>query len=133
LQIQQGIVNDAGMFIRQANGQNSCYGEGCHQEVDFSNATSTHQPFADGQCEHCHAPATHLQQVSLSTDDEIARCYECHSIESLGNSHPVGEKTIDPNTGEPMTCGTCHSPHYANKSNLLTLDGRGELCLRCHI
>jgi len=133
LQAPQSVIIDAGLIARQGNMQDSCFAAGCHQAFDVQDVTSTHKPFADGKCEHCHAPASHLQQVSSSPDDEIALCTECHSVESLGYSHPAGENVIDPTTGAAITCNTCHTAHYSDKANLLELDGRGELCLHCHV
>jgi predicted CXXCH cytochrome family protein len=132
LPIQQGFIIDVKLLIRQGNMRDSCSAKGCHQKFDFKDALITHKPFVEGHCENCHAPAAHLQQITSTADDKIALCYECHSAKSLGVSHPMGEKALDPTTGKPITCATCHSPHYANKTNLLILDGRGELCLRCH-
>jgi predicted CXXCH cytochrome family protein len=130
--IQQSFMIDASLIARQEKMQDSCFAAGCHEKFNVRDAASTHKPFAQGHCESCHAPAAHLQQKKSTADSQIALCHECHSTKSLGNSHKIGKDAIDPNTGKAITCGTCHSPHYAQKENLLELDGRGELCLSCH-
>lgn len=114
----------------QENDPNTC--RECHQEFKFNGTVSVHEPFANGQCSYCHSSDPHDQQTSRTVQEQIDLCYSCHPSESLGYSHPVGEGTIDANTGEPITCGTCHPAHYSNKSHLLELDGRGELCVHCH-
>ena len=132
LPLQQRLVIDANLVVRQERMQSACFASGCHQGLTPNDAASIHKPFADGGCENCHAPAAHLQQVTTTTHKKLALCHECHSAASLGNSHLVGEDVVDPNTGMPITCDACHAPHYASKKSLLELDGRGELCLSCH-
>lgn len=133
LPVQQSLVIDTGLLVRQEKMQESCFAAGCHQTIKPQDAVSIHKPFAEGRCEICHAPAAHLQQITLTTKDQIDLCYECHSAKLTDNSHVVGKDAIDPNTGKPMTCSSCHSPHHTEKSSLLKMDGRGELCLSCHV
>lgn len=133
LQEQQTVTVAASPFVPQVNGENSCFSGGCHQEFDFKDTDSIHKPFTEKRCSECHFPDPHRQRDNWSTADELALCYACHPVESLGYSHPMGENVVDPNTGRDITCITCHSPHYANHSYQLVLDGRGELCVHCHV
>jgi predicted CXXCH cytochrome family protein len=129
---QQTFLAIANKSISQPVEQNSCFGSGCHQAFEIGNSDSVHKPFQADQCDKCHSANPHEQRINWTATDELLLCYSCHSIESLGNSHPVGKGVIDPNTNKEVTCISCHSPHYSNHSFQLILDGRGELCLHCH-
>jgi len=112
--------------------QSGCFDNGCHADFNANKPVSEHLPFANGECQLCHSEDPHHQPIDQTSNAEIALCTSCHSIESLGNSHPIGNGVIDPNTGKAVSCVTCHSPHYSNHTYQLVLDGRGELCVHCH-
>ena len=112
--------------------QKGCFDNSCHANIKPDKPTSEHLPFAKGECELCHSADPHHQPINRTPNTEIALCTSCHSLESLGNSHPLGNGVIDPNSGIALSCVTCHSPHYSNHSDQLILDGRGELCVHCH-
>jgi predicted CXXCH cytochrome family protein len=109
-----------------------CFDNGCHSDFNVNDPVSSHAPFANGECQLCHSDDPHHRPIDETSNAEIALCTSCHSLESLGNSHPIGSGVIDPNTGKALSCVTCHSPHYSNHSHQLILDGSGELCVHCH-
>jgi predicted CXXCH cytochrome family protein len=44
----------------------------------------------------------------------------------------MGEKTVDPRTGQKMTCDSCHDPHGTQFVRFLRDDPEGKLCVGCH-
>ena len=112
---------------------NPCFESGCHQELRSAEEVFKHAPYANGLCLDCHKQY-HTDPIQrLSLQSEIDLCYECHTTEALGNTHPVGDGIIDPNTSQMMTCtSTCHRSHTAPYEYLLTKSGDGALCVSCH-
>jgi predicted CXXCH cytochrome family protein len=87
-------------------------------------------PHVGLQCTTCHAPhgsanPKYLKQPSLDL------CVQCHSREHHV-SHPMGEKTVDPIHGGQVQCTSCHILHGAEFEPLLPVDGKRDLCVRCH-
>ena len=88
-------------------------------------ARYTHPPFADKQCEVCHAPAKD-GKVVLTQPDAKSLCVMCHDekakqIESAKVPHP----------GAAGDCTDCHNPH-ASKYIALPKTNPVEICLGCH-
>ncbi len=84
-----------------------------------------HPPFADKQCEVCHAPAKD-GKVVLTQADTKSLCVMCHDekakqIESAKVQHP----------GAMGDCTDCHSPHANKKPGLPKTNGVFT-CLGCH-
>jgi predicted CXXCH cytochrome family protein len=84
-----------------------------------------HPPFADKQCETCHAPAKD-GKVVLAQADVKAICGTCHDeklkqIESSKVPHP----------GAAGDCTDCHNPH-ASKYPALPKSKPVDICLTCH-
>lgn len=110
-----------------------CFESGCHAEVKANEGPYKHQPYVDNHCLDCHTTFHNPDTQRLYTQSDIDLCYHCHPQNALGNSHPVGEGVIDPNTDQMMTCtSTCHLSHTAPYEYLLSLQSGGELCLACH-
>lgn len=116
----------------------ACFESGCHVDLKMASVPNRHTPFAEGQCQVCHAMAADHGTALCSdcaphvaTMTDIYVCEQCHQPDSLGITHPVG--TInDPETGGLMTCtSTCHDPHQSSTNYLLRHEDDG-LCLRCH-
>lgn len=81
----------------------------------------------------CHAMFHEPETQLLYTQSDIDLCYRCHPLRGLGNTHPVGEGVLDPNTSQMMTCtSTCHLSHTAPYPFLLSLSADGALCVSCH-
>lgn len=88
-------------------------------------AKYTHPPFADKQCETCHAPAKD-GKVVLTQADAKSVCVMCHDeiakqIEGAKVQHP----------GAAGDCTDCHSPH-ANREPGLPKTNGVDICLGCH-
>jgi predicted CXXCH cytochrome family protein len=84
-----------------------------------------HPPFADKQCEVCHAPAKN-GKVVLNQADAKSLCITCHDekakqIESAKVQHP----------GAAGDCTDCHSPHASKYPGLPKTDPV-NICLGCH-
>jgi predicted CXXCH cytochrome family protein len=88
-------------------------------------AKFTHPPFADKQCEVCHAPAKD-GKVVLTQPDAKALCVTCHDdkaklIETAKVQHP----------GAAGDCTDCHSPHASRQPGLPKTNSV-DICLGCH-
>lgn len=88
-------------------------------------AKYTHPPFADKQCEVCHAPAKD-GKVVLTQADAKSLCVMCHDekakqIETAKVQHP----------GAAGDCTDCHNPH-ASKYIGLPKTNPVDICLGCH-
>lgn len=115
------------------SGAGPCVAGNCHTDLHQKEQRFRHKPYVDERCLDCHKNF-HKQETQLARIQmELDLCYTCHTRQSLGNTHPVGEGVIDPNTKQTMTCtSTCHRSHTAPYRYLLTLPGEGALCVNCH-
>ena len=102
---------------------------GCHDphqsDAPKLMAKFTHPPFADKQCEVCHAPAKD-GKVVLTQADAKSLCVTCHAdkaklIDSAKVQHP----------GAAGDCTDCHSPHASQQPGLPKTT-RVDICLGCH-
>jgi predicted CXXCH cytochrome family protein len=88
-------------------------------------AKYVHPPFADKQCEVCHAPAKD-GKVVLTQADAKSICVTCHDEKA---------KAIDsakvPHPGAAGDCTDCHNPH-ASKYIGLPKTNPVDICLGCH-
>lgn len=98
----------------------------CHDEMDASEAKSTHQVFLEGKCDSCHDPHSSDNEMNLLQAGS-ALCFECHEEKV---------KTIRENEFEhdPVTedCLECHNPHFSKASTKLLNEPQPALCLGCH-
>jgi predicted CXXCH cytochrome family protein len=122
--------NDAGL---QKAHQNQPFGTAdcvqCHDphqsDAPKLMARFMHPPFADKQCEVCHAPAKD-GKVVLTQADAKALCLTCHDekakqIQSAKVQHP----------GAAGDCTDCHSPHASKYPGLPKTDPV-SICVGCH-
>lgn len=84
-----------------------------------------HPPFADKQCDTCHAPAKD-GKVVLTQANVKDLCVTCHSdkaeqIEKAKIQHP----------GAAGDCTDCHNPHAGNSPGFVQPDPVAA-CLTCH-
>lgn len=89
-----------------------------------------HLSHGDLACTTCHQ-GHGGERPLLLVQDPVDLCGGCHSHEHTV-SHPLGEATRDPRTGDPMTCRSCHGIHDAPYEHYLHRSGERELCLSCH-
>lgn len=79
-------------------------------------------------------------QLRSAEDVAITVCYQCHSENDLGTSHPVrlyGGKGVVipeelPTVDGMLTCVTCHDPHGAAGEMLVRETIKTKLCVACH-
>ena len=93
--------------------------------ADSSN-TVVHPPFADKQCNTCHAPHA-TDHKSLLTAETGELCSGCHSDIPGDTTKIVSEHQ----PAADGNCSGCHDPH-AGKIAKLLLDKQPRLCLNCH-
>jgi predicted CXXCH cytochrome family protein len=110
--------------------QSGCFEGGCHASLIDSQEQFVHTAFAQNRCLACHT-ADHTDP-EFTPERTLELCNSCHSTDSFGNSHIVGVGIIDPRNGEMLTCLSCHGHHSGKYSAMLTMDGRGTLCVSCH-
>ncbi len=87
-------------------------------------------PIKERRCFDCHIPM-HSDRPLNYREDGIALCARCHASEHK-ITHPLGEGVIDPRTGQPVTCISCHSMHNSKDEFMLTFDRNRALCIQCH-
>ncbi len=110
-----------------------CFDSGCHSDLIAQEEEYKHRPYVDQKCLECHENYHSEETQHDYLEHDILLCLGCHADSDLGNTHPVGEGIIDPNTENMMTCtSTCHLQHTAPYPYLLTLSGSGALCVSCH-
>jgi predicted CXXCH cytochrome family protein len=104
----------------------------CHNPGGaLSGAEGRHITHGDGlACTTCHT-AHGSDQPVLFVNDPITLCGACHSHQH-GVTHPVGEGSRDPRTGQPMDCLSCHGLHDAPFPMYLQAERERELCVGCH-
>ena len=102
---------------------------GCH---DISNGVLSpgEDPHANRICTACHA-AHGSEKPFYLKKDSMELCSGCHTREHHV-SHPMGDGVTDPQTGEMLTCLSCHQLHGWSAEPLLLADGTRDLCVRCH-
>ncbi|NQU44277.1 hypothetical protein HQ520_13390, partial [bacterium] len=145
----------------------SCHGPGAHHPLNITEegAAIAVANLDPKQCAQCHDSASGFQQgfyqwqfsahtrTNLSGEGHVGRssCAVCHFGEGFVNAQvngqPAGEFE-DFEHGNPVTCATCHDPHFTENHAQLRLvgaatlpsgdvvdetnSGAGGLCMRCH-
>jgi predicted CXXCH cytochrome family protein len=87
-------------------------------------------PVRERRCFECHVP-THSSQPLKFRKDIITVCSRCHESQHK-ITHPLGKDVIDPRSGQPLTCISCHSMHSAKAEFMLAFDRKRALCIQCH-
>jgi predicted CXXCH cytochrome family protein len=106
----------------------------CHKDLkaQLATAVSTHPVKANGgRCTSCHAPHESNAPHLLKSKDINAVCGTCHKGHAQFG-HPVGSNVIDPQTGDGMSCLSCHNAHVSQQRMMLKADPQRALCLNCH-
>jgi len=81
-------------------------------------------------CSTCHEPHGSANDLYL-VDDNMNLCGGCHEG-AHRTSHPVGPDVIDPRSGKPVTCLSCHKLHGAAFDQYLPFSQEMDLCIQCH-
>ncbi|MFY9741034.1 MAG: cytochrome c3 family protein [Candidatus Sulfotelmatobacter sp.] len=84
-----------------------------------------HPPFAEKQCDVCHAAAKD-GKVVLTQADAKSLCVTCHSDKA-----DQIDKAKFPHPGAAGDCTDCHSPHASSQPGLPKTNGV-DICLGCH-
>jgi len=92
----------------------------------------THDPVQQGNCTVCHAPHASDNGFLMREASIIEGCGGCHDW-LKHNSHPMGEKAIDPrNKNVTVTCLSCHRSHGTGNRHMITFPATTDLCTQCH-
>ncbi|MFH1147944.1 MAG: cytochrome c3 family protein [Pseudomonadota bacterium] len=109
----------------------------CHQDTEKRERTAIEKQkglrckgVRNGLCSDCHSPHASNRSLLLKADG-VEICLRCHEKEHKV-SHPLREKALDPRTGQPLYCTTCHGIHAAENKHMLYFDRKKELCIQCH-
>lgn len=88
----------------------------------FKRTGSVHKPFAENNCDACHASST----GKFEDFDKVEKsaCAKCHKDVTTQFTYMHGPVAL----GE---CRLCHSPHESSAPHLL-IDTAPALCLTCH-
>ncbi len=81
-------------------------------------------------CNSCHEPHG-SSQLAMLKGDGIQVCVRCHEDQGTF-THPVGPGVLDRQTGQEVTCVSCHNPMGTPYSYQLVRDGKKALCVVCH-
>jgi len=110
----------------------TCYT--CHDDKkgQVDNSPNPH-PVA-GDCLTCHSPHG-TEQKHILKQDVYTLCTGCHEHEA--ENHPVGRHPLRfkvvKQTGQVISCVSCHNPHGSKNQHLLTVGGSPmEVCTQCH-
>ncbi len=115
-----------GLRIRASQSE-TCFR--CHDRKAFQ-GEHVHKPVTEN-CSNCHDPHRSEQDALLMAPLRDL-CLGCHE-ETGQHTHPVGVGSVDPRTGGPMTCVSCHNPHASEHDGILTHDKSRDLCIQCHV
>lgn len=102
----------------------------CHADT-LSRTTGKlyNHPLADN-CSECHE-VHGSNRLAMLREDGVSTCKKCHEkADQLG--HPVGDNVIDPQTGQIVTCVSCHYPMGTDFKYNLRFSGKDILCIQCH-
>lgn len=106
----------------------------CHVEKQtLIDSAAVQHPVAS-DCTTCHTPHSSSQKHLLKLD-VYRLCTECH--DTYGINHPVGKHPLRfvalPESGEEISCVSCHNPHGSQNPALLKVGGGPMgICLECH-
>ncbi|WP_456387061.1 cytochrome c3 family protein [Desulfolithobacter sp.] len=102
----------------------------CHEETmaGYKKSKSKHPPVK--KCSQCHLPHGGRDLALLKGNGNDV-CVQCH--EDQGKfTHPVGPEVLDSNTGQMVTCVSCHNPMGTEHKYHLIEEGKKALCVLCH-
>jgi len=103
----------------------------CHEDMveKSKKSISNHKPVRDGKCSSCHK-VHGGDKKGFPLMDTNPLCLSCHLQMATNHpviNHPVSEKS-DQRNGTPLSCLSCHTPHFSDKQKLLSVAS----CSDCH-
>jgi len=103
----------------------------CHEET-FERRKQTLYKHTDwDNCSNCHT-LHGSDQVAMFITKPSEVCSGCHEDHSTF-THPLGENALDPRTGQPMTCVSCHDANVGTEFKYFLRGGAEKgLCVQCH-
>jgi predicted CXXCH cytochrome family protein len=105
----------------------SCHFKGREYAGKSRESLLTHDAM---ECTSCHQPHG-SENVFYLRDSGVDLCVGCHE-RAHRSAHPLGPEIIDPRTGKPVTCRSCHKLHGADYEPYLPLSPEMDLCIQCH-
>ncbi|MDH3393142.1 MAG: hypothetical protein OEL66_03990, partial [Desulfobulbaceae bacterium] len=103
---------------------------GCHEETMRRKENSTYSHPETALCSNCHeVHGSNTLAMLKGNGNDV--CTGCHKGQGQF-THPVGEKIIDPRTGQMVTCVSCHYPMGTDYKFQLKRSGQKQLCILCH-
>ena len=136
----------------QGQGDSGC--TACHSP-HASSQKGLLKGIAGSVCRNCHADKLERRKEMLHLHPQANRCSDCHTGHGSNEpymlrggkahacdachgehstfTHPLGEDALDPRTGAPMDCISCHAPCTGTMFEHNLRGGRERgLCLPCH-
>ncbi|MDY0184431.1 MAG: cytochrome c3 family protein [Desulfuromonadaceae bacterium] len=136
----------------QGKGASNC--TACHSP-HVSSQVGLLKGIAGSVCRDCHADKLERRKQALYVHPQANHCSDCHAghgsdepymlrggmagaCESCHGehstfTHPIGDDVLDPRTGTPMDCISCHAPCTGTMFEHNLRGGRERgLCLPCH-
>nr|WP_320050972.1 cytochrome c3 family protein [uncultured Desulfuromonas sp.] len=93
----------------------------CHQPHKSQRISllreTLHQPFADGECQSCHA-----------RNNDLNLCLSCHEDVLSSFNHQFSHRVVG---NQVNGCFNCHSPHASRQQGLIK-EAEGQACRQCH-
>ncbi len=102
----------------------------CHQDTMKKFRDSPYKHNNINNCSNCHEPHG-SRNLAMLKGNGTAVCARCHK-EQRKFTHPIGPKVLDPRTGHPISCVTCHNPMGTDYKFHLVANGNEKLCRLCH-
>ncbi len=103
----------------------------CHADTFSRRSASLHKHPGWNNCTDCHSlhGDNTLGMFAEAPDKTCARCHKEHST----FTHPMGDKALDPRSGQPMTCTSCHDSNAGTMFKFHLRGGAEQgLCIQCH-
>jgi predicted CXXCH cytochrome family protein len=102
----------------------------CHEATFKRYETSAYKHQMTDACNNCHAPhgSNHPAMAKAPINEVCNACHGQHGI----FTHPIGEKILDPRTGQMMTCISCHALKGSDFEFHTRFERKKALCVQCH-
>ncbi len=103
----------------------------CHAGTFARRSASLHKHPSWNTCTDCHS-LHGGNALGMFVDEPDKTCAKCHKEHSTF-SHPIGDMALDPRSGQPMTCISCHDSNAGTMFKYHLRGGSEQgLCIQCH-